>query len=107
MPSTESSPLSSLFRFGPSRPRSNSPAPKSREPVPDFPSYTTWLKNVSPELQWDWPHLVYARNLLADVTLGVCDRLAISWPPQHAKTQSVSVRYPLWRMLRQPGLRGG
>jgi len=41
------------------------------------------------------------------VTLGECRKLAISWPPQHFKTWSTTVRYPLWRMLREPGLRVG
>ena len=41
------------------------------------------------------------------MTLGVCNKLAISWPPQHYKTWSTTVRYPLWRMLRTPGLRVG
>jgi len=47
------------------------------------------------------------RDKLADVTLGTCRKLAISWPPQHSKTESVTVRYPLWRMLREPGIRVG
>jgi predicted phage terminase large subunit-like protein len=63
------------------------------------------LKAVSPELTWDWPHLAYTRKHLADITRGTCDRLAIAWPPQHCKTWSTTVRYPLWRMLRAPGLR--
>lgn len=41
------------------------------------------------------------------MTLGVCRKLAIAWPPQHYKTWSTTVRYPLWRMLRTPGLRVG
>lgn len=41
------------------------------------------------------------------MTLGACDRLAIAWPPQHGKTFGVTVHYPLWRMLREPGLRAG
>ncbi len=108
MPSLNAiNPLANLFRSNRQPPPSNSPAPQSREPLPRFPSYSLWLKQVSPELSWDWSHLIYTRDLLADVTLGECDRLAISWPPQHAKTQSVTVRYPLWRMLREPGLRVG
>lgn len=69
--------------------------------------YSKWLEQVSPEYTWSWPHLDYIRDHLADVTLGTCPKLAISWPPQHAKTESVTVRYPLWRMLREPGLRVG
>lgn len=72
---------------------------------PKFPGYTRWLKNVSPEMSWDWPHLKLVREYLAKVTRGELLKLAISWPPQHSKTESVTVRYPLWRMLREPGIR--
>lgn len=41
------------------------------------------------------------------MTLGTCRKLLIAWPPQHYKTWSTTVRYPLWRMLREPGLRVG
>jgi predicted phage terminase large subunit-like protein len=71
------------------------------------PPYSRWCADVSPEFTWDWPHLDYIRGHLADVTLGLCPKLAISWPPQHAKTEGVTVRYPLWRMLRDPGIRVG
>lgn len=56
---------------------------------------------------WGHPHLKFIRSQLADVTLGRCRKLAIAWPPQHYKTWSTTVRYPLWRMLREPGLRVG
>jgi len=76
-------------------------------PSSDPGPFTDWLKAVSPELNWDWPHLDHVRDRLADVTLGDCRKLAIAWPPQHYKTWSTTVRYPLWRMLREPGLRVG
>jgi len=41
------------------------------------------------------------------VTLGLCDRLGVMLPPQHGKTRSVTRTYPVWRMLRTPGLRCG
>lgn len=94
-----------------SYPKQTAPSPSIarplREPLPNFKSYGDWLKAVSPELSWDWDHLVHIREQLADVTLGVIDRLAISVPPQHGKSQIGAVRYPLWRMLREPGLRVG
>lgn len=72
-----------------------------------MPAYSQWLTQVSPELSWDLPHLRYLRKQLARVTRGECRKLAIAIPPQHFKTQSMTVRYPLWRMLRDPGLRVG
>lgn len=73
----------------------------------DFPPFSKWLERVSPELVWTHDHLRHVRGHLADVTLGLCRKLLISWPPQHYKTWSTTVRYPLWRMLREPGLRVG
>lgn len=58
-------------------------------------------------MSWDTPHLNYLRKLLARVTRGECRKLLVAIPPQHWKTQSITVRYPLWRMLRTPGLRVG
>jgi hypothetical protein len=98
MPSNRFNPLPAILGR-----ESRSPSSPSSE----FPGYTGWLNDVSPELTWDWPHLDYVRDQLADVTLGTCRKLAISWPPQHYKTWSTTVRYPLWRMLREPGLRVG
>ncbi len=83
------------------------PTSRAGDPSSEFPAFTDWLTSVSPELKWDWPHLDYVREQLADVTLGDCPKLAIAWPPQHYKTWSTTVRYPLWRMLREPGLRVG
>ena len=54
---------------------------------PKFPGYTRWLKNVSPEMSWDWPHLRLVRDYLAKGTRGELLKLAISWPP-HGVTPS-------------------
>lgn len=69
--------------------------------------FDQWLTHISPELTWHWRHLRYVRQHLDDVTNHRIDRLAISWPPQHAKTVSTTVHYTLWRMLHEPGLRAG
>jgi predicted phage terminase large subunit-like protein len=58
-------------------------------------------------MEWDWRWLVYLRTRLAAVTRGEVRKLAVSIPPQHGKSQGLTVRYPLWRMLREPGLRAG
>lgn len=58
-------------------------------------------------MTWNYRHLEFVREKLADVTRGTLKKLLISWPPQHYKTWSTTVRYPLYRMLRTPGLRVG
>lgn len=91
MTSAKAHPLTDLLR----------PPPTSN----DVPGYTDWLRQVSPEYRWDWPHLAHVRRHLADVTRGTCRRLILSMPPQHGKSEGLTVRYPVWRMAREPGLR--
>ncbi len=69
------------------------------------PPFDEWLKTVSPQWQWDWPHLVYIRGQLERVTSGEIDRLMIFVPPRHGKSEMVTIRYPVWRLEREPGLR--
>lgn len=71
---------------------------------PDVPDLATWLRQTSPAFNWDWPHLRHVIAALDDVTAGRCDKLMVLLPPRHGKSQLVTIRYPLWRMLREPGL---
>lgn len=73
----------------------------------ETPSFPTWLRIHIPEYRWDWPHLVEIHKRLQKVTDGLIDRFAVMIPPQHGKTRSVSVPYPVWRMIHTPGLRTG
>ena len=75
-----------------------------REAKADF---SKWLPLYLPEFTWDWPHLLAIQKRLRRVTDGEIDRLGVMLPPQHCKTRSVSVPYPVWRMLKNPGLRAG
>ncbi len=83
----------------------------SRPSIPtssgEIPGFTPWLHATIPEFSWDWSHLVYARKHLVRITRHEIDRLAFAWPPQHGKTRGITVPYPAWRMLREPGLRCG
>ena len=94
-----------------SRTGSNPLAPLLLPPPPegrptrtsDVPGYAPWLAAVSPELRWDWPHLALVRKHLADVTRGACKKLILSLPPQHGKSEGLTVRYPVWRLERDGG----
>lgn len=68
-------------------------------------NFGRWLPQVSPTWHWEWPHLVYTREALAKITTGEVDRLMICEPPRHGKTEMVTVRYPVWRMVRNPTFR--
>lgn len=74
-------------------------------PSSDPGPYSDWLRRVSPEFSWGWRHLDHVRDHLADVTLGACRRLILSMPPQHGKSEGLTVRYPVWRLCRNHRLR--
>lgn len=60
-----------------------------------------------PRLSWHWPHLKLIFAALQEVADGTLSRLLISMPPQHGKTESTTVRFPVYAMLRRPGVRVG
>jgi predicted phage terminase large subunit-like protein len=53
----------------------------------------------------DYPHLVYLRNVLERVTTGEIKRLMVLMPPRHGKSENLTVRYPVFRLEREPKLR--
>jgi predicted phage terminase large subunit-like protein len=60
---------------------------------------------VTPGWEWNWPYQRYIRDALQRVTDGVCRRLMIFIPPRHGKSEMVTVRYPIFRLERDPTLR--
>lgn len=64
-----------------------------------------WLKAITPAYNWDWAYLMYLRSELERVTNGDTKRLMVMMPPRHGKSAMVTVRFPVWWMERQPGLR--
>lgn len=66
-------------------------------------SYFAYLPRVSPRAwAFDAPHFRAIAEHLDAVTRGEIDRLAIFLPPRHSKTETVTVRYPVYRMERAP-----
>ena len=55
--------------------------------------FDDWLEEVTPAWQWHWPHLVHMRAQLARIRSGEIDRLWISCPPRHGKTEQNTVRF--------------
>lgn len=69
------------------------------------PDFAKFLSVVTPQYVWDWPHLSYIRQRLERVTRGDCKRLMLFVPPRHGKSEMTSIRYPVWRLSREPELR--
>lgn len=68
--------------------------------------YIDFLPTVAPpNWTFDVPHLRLIGEHLDAVTRGQIDRLAIFMPPRHAKTETVTIRYPVHRLERDPSTR--
>jgi len=67
--------------------------------------FRQWLETTSPEFDWSWRHLELLQEKLDKVTSGEIKRLIISTPPQHGKTNMVSVHYPVYRLEHNPRMR--
>lgn len=64
-----------------------------------------WLEAVTPRWDWDAAHMRLLQAELQAVTEGRVDRLMLFLPPRHGKSELVTVRYPVYRLEREPGLR--
>jgi predicted phage terminase large subunit-like protein len=66
--------------------------------------FGAWLHDTTPTFQWDVPHLAVVRERLEAIERGEIDRLMIFMPPRHGKSELATVRYPVWRLQRDPAL---
>ncbi len=76
--------------------------PNRKIDVPDFPD---WLKRVTPNWTWDWTYQRYIQAQLDRLTRGEINKLMINCPPRHGKSEKVTIRYPIWRLQRDPTMR--
>lgn len=67
--------------------------------------FDAWLREVSPDDNWDWPHLVFIRRYLDAITEGSIKRLIVTVPPRHGKSHQGTIRYPVFRLEHNPTLR--
>lgn len=66
------------------------------------PGFDKWLPATMPTWTWDWPHQLLIYRALNRITNGDSHRLMIFMPPRHSKSETVTVRYTAWRMVRDP-----
>lgn len=66
--------------------------------------FGAWLHEVTPAFTWDAAHLLLIREQLEAIERGEIDRLMIFMPPRHGKSELATVRYPVWRLQRDPSL---
>lgn len=68
-------------------------------------NFDDFLWRVSPDWQWNAPHLVHIRQQLEAVTSGDTRRLMLFLPPRHGKSEMTTVRFAAWRLTRNPAQR--
>jgi len=67
-------------------------------------SFGDWLAEVTPDYDWTASHLLHLRAYLEAIERGELDKLMIFEPPRHGKSSLATIRYPVWRMQRDPAL---
>lgn len=67
-------------------------------------SFGDWLAEVTPSYDWQAPHLSHLRGYLEAIERGEINKLMIFEPPRHGKSSLATIRYPVWRMQRDPEL---
>src|SRR5690349_15938629 len=68
-------------------------------------SFGEWLPQATPAYTWDWQHLRYVQSYMDQITNGDLRNLMVFLPPRHGKSEQVTVRYPPYRLERDPGTR--
>lgn len=64
--------------------------------------FAGWLPAISPSMRWDWEHIVHIRKHLERVAAGDIDRLILTVPPRHGKSELTTVRFPTWLLEEDP-----
>ena len=65
----------------------------------------TWLRQASPDYNWSWAYLQYILTFLNRMTAGEIRKLMIFMPPRHGKSALCTLRYPVYRLLKEPRMR--
>jgi len=64
-----------------------------------------WLQQVTPQWTWTWKHQLAIDAVLNRVTRGELKRVMFFLPRRHTKTEKITVRYPAWRLEKNPETR--
>lgn len=68
-------------------------------------SFSSWLPIATPAYTWTWSHLVYLQSHLQMIANNEINRLMVFMPPRHGKSEMATIRYPVWRLRRDPSTR--
>lgn len=68
----------------------------------EFPSFAQWLPLATPQLVWDWHFQKHIQYHVGRFRRRQIDRLLLSVPPRHGKSEMVTVRYPAYCLEADP-----
>ena len=64
-----------------------------------------WLREASPELCWDWPHIRLIVDKLDQMERGALKRLIVTMPPRHGKSTLITERFSAFCLEKDPSRR--
>jgi len=67
-------------------------------------SFLRWLRAASPEFDWSPGHLSMLRGVL-ERTASAPSNVVVEMPVRHGKSELGTVRFPVWRLERDPATR--
>lgn len=80
------------------------PEQDSTEQPPE--PYLEFLTRTAPRgWSYDSPHFHEIAELIDDTIAGEIDRARVHMPPRHGKSQSITVKLPVYMLLHRPGIR--
>ena len=68
----------------------------------DFDDFKEWLKQVSPNMKWEFKHQVYIYKRLRKVFDGDLKRLMVFMPPRHGKSELVTKHFAAYWLKHRP-----
>lgn len=68
----------------------------------EVPPFREWLKQISPDFYWHFPHIQLICDELDILEASENGRLILSVPPRHTKTELVTIRYSAYNLLKNP-----
>ena len=71
----------------------------------EFPAFGPWLEARCPGWSWNWRWQRHVQAHYDAITAGVVGKLMVFLPPRHGKSEMGTVRYPVYRMERDPTTR--
>ena len=64
-----------------------------------------WLREASPELCWDWPHIKLLVEKLDLMEKGKLRRMIVTMPPRHGKSTLITERFSAFCLEKDPSRR--